>query len=153
MRIMTVDDEKFCREGLGDILREEFPEAVIEEYDDGIPAWKAIMYDSQYDLVITDIRMVEMDGVELAGKIHERFPEIQILFQSAESTGNIEQMGIQLERCLYKPLNTMQVMEKIEHLEELPPFEIKIKQLEEKETTTEQKLEKQKSFFSKLFQR
>lgn len=153
MRIMTVDDEKFCREGLGNILRNQFPEAVIEEYDDGIPAWKAMMHDNRYDLVITDIGMIEMDGVELAGKIHERFPETQILFQSAESAGHIEQMGIQLERCLYKPLNAMLVKEKIEHLKELPPFEIKRKQLEEKETAPEQTLEKRKNFFSKLFQR
>ena len=153
MRIMTVDDEKFSREGLGNILREQFPEAVIEEYGDGVPAWKAVMHDHQYDLVITDIRMIEMDGVELAEKIHEKFPEMQILFQSAESAVHMEEMGIQLERCLCKPLNEKQVKEKIEHLEELPPFEIKGKKQREKETEPEQIFEKHKNFFGKLFQR
>jgi len=35
------------------------------------------------DIVLTDIRMPGMDGIELAGKIHARYPEIPVLIMTA----------------------------------------------------------------------
>lgn len=127
MRIVAVDDEKMGRLSLVTTIRENCPDARIDEYDDGIPAWEAIQMDSDIDLVITDIRMISMSGVELARKISEQYPKIQILFQTGESEHRLKEMGLQLERCLFKPLYGGEVKQKIENLRELPPLEIKDK--------------------------
>jgi putative two-component system response regulator len=37
------------------------------------------------DIVLTDIRMPGMDGIELAGKIHQRYPEIPVLIMTAHA--------------------------------------------------------------------
>ena len=57
--------------------------------------------------------------------IRERYPDIQILFQTGESKSRLRQLVLQLERCLYKPLYDLELRNKIDHINELPPFEIK----------------------------
>ena len=95
MRIAVVDDEPLCRANLVSTLREQYPSAQIDEYEDGTPAWKAIQQDSGFDLVIADMSMVTMDGLELAERIHEKYPDMQILFQTGESERILRQMGVQ----------------------------------------------------------
>jgi putative two-component system response regulator len=41
------------------------------------------MESAEPDIVLTDIRMPGMDGIELAGKIHVRYPEIPVLIMTA----------------------------------------------------------------------
>ena len=152
MRIAVVDDEPLCRANLVSMLREQYPSAQIDEYEDGTPAWEAIQQDNGFDLVITDMSMITMDGMELAGRIHERYPDMQILFETAESERTLRQMGVQIERCLLKPVFEPELREKIDKLSDLPPFEIKPKQ----EPTEEQKIHTSKKaggFFSRLLQR
>ena len=149
---MLVDDEKLSRLNLVSTLREQYPSTQIDEYEDGTPAWEAIQQDNGFDLVITDMSMITMDGMELAGRIHERYPDMQILFETAESERTLRQMGVQIERCLLKPVFGQELREKIDNLSDLPPFEIKPKQ----EPTEEQKIHTSKKaggFFSRLLQR
>ena len=136
MRIAVVDDEPLCRANLVSMLREQYPSAQIDEYEDGTPAWKAIQQDNGFDLVITDMSMITMDGMELAERIYEKYPDMQILFETAESERTLRQMGVQIERCLLKPVFEPELREKIDNLSDLPPFEIKPKQ----EVAVEQKI-------------
>ena len=101
---MLGDDEKLSRLNLVSTLREQYPSAQIDEYEDGTPAWEAIQQDNGFDLVITDMSMITMDGMELAERIHEKYPDMQILFETAESERILRQMGVQIERCLLKPV-------------------------------------------------
>ena len=149
MRIAVVDDEDLCRGSLVEELRIEFPEARIDEYDDGLPAWEAIQQDHDIDLVITDMRMVKMDGINLAARINGKYPDIQILFETAESESTLRQLGVQLERCLLKPVIGQELKEKIDHLSDLPKFAIKV-------PAEEGKIQTSKNiggFFSRLLQR
>ena len=152
MRIMVADDEPLCRANIVSTLREQYPSVQIDEYDDGTPAWEAIQQDSGFDLVIADMSMITMDGLELAERIHEKYPDMQILFQTGESEKTLRQMGVQIERCLLKPVFGPELKEKIDNLSDLPPFEIKPKQ----EPTEEQKIQTSKKaggFFNRLLQR
>ncbi len=127
-----VDDEYYSRMALVEMLQKDFPDARIDQYDDGIPAWDTIKYDPGVDLVITDIRLIAMDGINLAERIHGRYPDIQILFQTGDSVEKLQQMGLQPERCLMKPVIRKELKEKIDHLSDLPEFEIKVTEKEVK---------------------
>jgi two-component system response regulator ChvI len=65
-RIAVVDDEKNIREALRIALEREFYQ--VEEYADGLAAWEAFQRRLP-DLIILDILMPRMDGIELCKKI------------------------------------------------------------------------------------
>ena len=152
MRIMVVDDEPLCRANLVSTLREQYPSVQIDEYDDGTPAWEAIQQDNGFDLVIADMSMITMDGLELAERIHGKYPDMQILFQTGESERTLRQMGVQVERCLLKPVFGPELKETIDNLSALPPFEIKPERVQTEEYTI-QTSKKAGGFFSRLLQR
>ena len=62
-RILIVDDEKSIRETLNEILEYEGYE--IEEAENGEEAYDKIKK-FNYDVVLCDIKMPKMDGIELA---------------------------------------------------------------------------------------
>jgi YesN/AraC family two-component response regulator len=61
-RILISDDEKNTREGLKWSL--ESPEREIDVAADGHEAWK-LFHQHHYDLIITDLKMPGIDGLEL----------------------------------------------------------------------------------------
>lgn len=65
-RILVVDDEQIIRESLSFVLRKEGFE--VEEAQNGKIAYEKVS-ESSYDLVITDLEMPEMKGVELLERI------------------------------------------------------------------------------------
>lgn len=72
MRIMIVEDEAYSRTSLAKYAREytEFQEAEILETQNGTEGWK-LFQEKKPDLVISDIRMPLMDGIQLAKMISE----------------------------------------------------------------------------------
>lgn len=65
-KILVVDDEEIIRESLTFILRKEG--YVVDEAENGKIAHQKIL-ENFYDIVITDIEMPEMKGIELLEKI------------------------------------------------------------------------------------
>ncbi|OPH49054.1 hypothetical protein BC351_37720 [Paenibacillus ferrarius] len=70
-KLLIVDDEKNIRLGLKAMIAREFPDHYAFEFaSDGKEALQVIE-NSQIDIVITDIRMPEMDGIALINRIQE----------------------------------------------------------------------------------
>lgn len=67
-KILVVDDEDIIRESLSFILRKEKYE--VEEAANGKIAFE-MLKESSYDLVITDLEMPEMKGIELLDEIRK----------------------------------------------------------------------------------
>ena len=67
-RILVVDDEKVIREILADFLSMEG--YVVHAVEDGVEAMKELKKRS-YNLVISDLKMPNMGGLELIAKITE----------------------------------------------------------------------------------
>ena len=67
-RILVVDDEQIIRESISYILRKE--EYQVDEAENGKIAYEKIV-DNPYDIVITDLEMPEMKGIELLEKIRD----------------------------------------------------------------------------------
>lgn len=70
-KVLIVDDEKYMRKGLGILINwSEYGFAVDGEASNGMEAL-ALMEKQDYDVVITDVRMPKLNGLELAKKIYE----------------------------------------------------------------------------------
>ena len=77
--ILIVDDSKDIRESLALILEDEG--YITLQASNGLDAMK-LMTDCQIDLLITDILMPQMDGIELSTKARKQFPELEIILMS-----------------------------------------------------------------------
>jgi len=84
-RILVVDDETIVHESCGRILREEGYE--VETALSGQEALQKLK-EKRYDLVLSDIKMPGMDGVETLGKMKKVVPDITVvMFTGYTSVG------------------------------------------------------------------
>jgi len=83
--ILVIDDEKAIRKTLTEIL--SFEGYKIEEASDGEEGLKKFK-EKNYDLVLCDIKMPKLDGIEFLQKAGEANPDVPIIMISGH--GNIE---------------------------------------------------------------
>jgi DNA-binding NtrC family response regulator len=83
--ILIIDDERSIRNVLKDILGNEGYK--VDEAADGEEGWKKFS-SASYDVVLCDIKMPKMDGLDFLAKANELNPEVPIIMISGH--GNIE---------------------------------------------------------------
>ena len=81
-RAIICDDEETVRNG----LKKHFDWSghkieIVGIFEDGIPAFE-YMKTHDVDIIITDVRMIHMDGITLAQKASVLYPEVKVLFIS-----------------------------------------------------------------------
>jgi two-component system nitrogen regulation response regulator NtrX len=79
--ILLIEDESAIRRVLGKILSEENKNYNVSEAADGLEGIELIR-DNDYDLVLCDIKMPKMDGVEVLEAMKKIKPEIPIVMIS-----------------------------------------------------------------------
>jgi DNA-binding NtrC family response regulator len=80
-KILIIEDESAIRRVLKNIISEENKTYEVEEAEDGIQGIE-IISKSDFDLVLCDIKMPKMDGVEVLEKIKKLKPEIPVVMIS-----------------------------------------------------------------------
>jgi DNA-binding response OmpR family regulator len=93
-RIAVVDDEKNIRELIRASLEKEYHG--VDEYPDGMEAWLCFQHEMP-DLIILDILMPKMDGIELCKKIRST-PEgrrVPIIFLSSRDEEIDKVLGLE----------------------------------------------------------
>jgi len=78
LRLLLVDDQKLMREGLRILLELEPDLKVIDEAENGAAALVAYAK-HQPDVVLMDVRMPGMDGVEATWRLRERWPQARVI--------------------------------------------------------------------------
>ena len=78
IRILLVDDQRLMREGLRILLELESDLKVVGESENGEAALEAYAT-LQPDVVLMDVRMPGMDGVEATWRLHERWPKARVI--------------------------------------------------------------------------
>ena len=80
-RILIIEDEASIRRVLTKILSEESDSYIVEDAEDGIQGLEKIK-NNDYDLVLCDIKMPKMDGVEVLEAVKKIKPEIPMVMIS-----------------------------------------------------------------------
>jgi len=86
-KILVIEDEAAIRRVLGKILREENDTYTVDEAEDGQQGFDKIK-NEDYDLVLCDIKMPKMDGVEVLEAVKKVKPEIPFVMISGH--GDLE---------------------------------------------------------------
>ena len=106
--ILLVEDEEVALKLLGSILARKFPEAVLYCASNGRTGLE-IFRERRPDIVITDINMPEMSGIQMAGHIRVINPLAKIIVLSAGSgAANPEPAagkGVAIDHYIYKPVD------------------------------------------------
>jgi len=84
LNFIIVDDHAVVRAGLKHILLEAFPDAKFKEASNASRAFKYVLQ-ADFDLLISDISMPGVSGLELLKKIKSVKPELRVLFLSIHS--------------------------------------------------------------------
>ena len=101
MKIAIVEDDINMRKSL-EIAMSDYKEFEIKTYKNAKDALKNL--DASFDLVITDINMPGMDGIEFVKELNGRF-EIIIMTGNATLTSAIESIQLGVKDFLLKPFD------------------------------------------------
>lgn len=107
--VLTIDDDQFVRESLANFL-EDFGYTVLQA-GDGLQGLE-LLTAHRPDLILVDLRMPRMDGLQVLAKVQEVAPEIPIMVVSG--AGDIRDVVEALRRgawdYLVKPIQDMNIL-------------------------------------------
>ena len=111
--IMIVEDEYLVRQGIASLVNyEQFGMQVISQAENGIEAWQKFQ-DNPADILLTDINMPQMNGLELAKLVREKAPKCHIVFLTGYDDFDYARTAIKLgaDDYLLKPFSKDDVEE------------------------------------------
>ena len=89
VRVVLVDDQSLFREGLRTLLSTRADIEVVGEAADGAQA-VVMVGQTQPAVVLMDLQMPVMDGVQATAKLRERYPEVRVLVLTTfDDEGNV----------------------------------------------------------------
>ncbi|HET8700289.1 MAG TPA: response regulator [Nitrococcus sp.] len=82
-RVLVVDDHAIVREGIANVLSSDKRLVVVGEAADGVEAIEAVEQ-RRPNVVLIDVNMPRMNGVEATREIHRRWPGVRIVALSVQ---------------------------------------------------------------------
>ncbi len=104
MKIAICDDEVRGREGIRTLLEKEFSQAQIKEFDSGMKLLQAVKEDYQPDIVLLDIAMEEMNGMETAVRLRE-ISDVILIFVTGVKEQVFQAFDVGAFHYLMKPVD------------------------------------------------
>lgn len=117
LKVLFVDDEEGIRKGAGALFRKFFDSVVI--CCDGEEGLAAFVQHGDFDLVVTDILMPKMNGIDMMKKIKEINPNVLSIFITASRELH-EFSDMQNTISLQKPLGFSDILEAMKKIGESP---------------------------------
>lgn len=99
-RILLVDDDRNERSGVRFLIEREHLPLEILEASNGKQALE-VLQEEPVDILFTDVKMPYMDGLELAGAVCERYPDIKIIIFSAYGEFEYAQKAMEARAISY----------------------------------------------------
>ena len=93
MRILVVEDEKLLCDGIAEDL--ELEKYTVERCYDGAEAYDLLLSES-FDLLILDLNLPGMDGLDLLRAVRVEHPELRVLILSARAELSDRVAGLDL---------------------------------------------------------
>ncbi|HMX62888.1 MAG TPA: response regulator, partial [Candidatus Sumerlaeota bacterium] len=92
--VLIVDDEENIRFTLRELLRREAAGYLVEEATNGLEAVEKVKR-QRYDLIIMDVRMPKLDGMEALKQMREARPDIIVVMITAHGTQRLAADAVQ----------------------------------------------------------
>jgi len=112
-KLLVVDDEEIVLKSISALLRGEGHEttacqSVLEALEE--------LEKADFDVLITDIRMAPIDGMELIRRVHKSKPEFPVIVISAYTSEKIIEEGYRLGCVAYlsKPFRVQDVLDAVD---------------------------------------
>ncbi len=108
-QVLIVDDEKSIRRTLGEFLREA-GYAVVEAED--ADAAQQRLAEATFDVVVTDIILPRISGVELLRRIQDTSPDVQVVMMTGEPTVETATEALRAGAAdyLFKPISKAAIL-------------------------------------------
>jgi two-component system response regulator YesN len=117
-KVLLVDDERIIIEGISQVVDwASVGTELAGTCRNGIEAFEHIVQ-AQPDIVISDIKMPGMDGLQLAAKVAAAYPRIKFIMLSGFGEFDYAQTAMQygVKHYLLKPCNETKIIEALEEL-------------------------------------
>jgi len=111
-RILIVDDEALVCWSLSRALQEEgYEVSTVQSGEEALD----IMTECKFDLVVTDLRLPQLNGMDLLREIKRRFPQCKVLMISAFGTPKVrdEAMKEGVLQFFDKPFDIKELRESV----------------------------------------
>ena len=115
MRVLIVEDEQALREGLTDLLKEAGHEVVACEHGkDAV----AVGTEEAFDLVLLDLMLPDIDGVDVCRRLRRARPTLHILMLTARGSEDDKVAGLDAgaDDYLTKPFAVRELLARINAL-------------------------------------
>jgi PAS domain S-box-containing protein len=139
-RILIVDDERSIRRTLAEFLRAEGFD--VTEAADAVIASDLLQH-SEFDVVVTDIILPRLSGVELLRHIHASAPHVQVIMMTGEPTVETASESLRAGAAdyLFKPINKDAIIRAVTSAARLKSLEDVRRQLEAENLVHRERLE------------
>lgn len=116
MKVVLVDDEQWIVTGLARILSKQYPGIEIQAYTNPQDALEAISI-SMPDLLITDIRMPQMNGLKLIEQVRELGLRFYAVLTGLDDIELVKQsVWLKVSEYLTKPVNKAELFRLVDHV-------------------------------------
>ncbi|HTI10487.1 MAG TPA: response regulator transcription factor [Puia sp.] len=78
IRILLADDYTIIRKGVRHILTQAYPNAQIDEIEDG-EEWTERLEHNHWDMIISDLHMPDRGGLDTLSRLRQNFPTLLVL--------------------------------------------------------------------------
>jgi DNA-binding response OmpR family regulator len=115
MRVLVVEDNPTIAQALKDGLEQEA--FAVDVYDDGEDGYNAALHEA-YDVIILDIMLPGMDGMEIARKLREASNQARILMLSAKDqvADKIHGLNTGADDYMVKPFSFAELLARLQAL-------------------------------------
>ncbi len=112
-KVLYAEDDEGVRKNVSEMLSLMFSEVVLAK--DGMQAYE-LFQERHFDLIITDIKMPNLSGIELAKKVRKENKNIEIIVISAHTEVDymLEAVELGLIRYIVKPITETKLIDALE---------------------------------------
>ena len=111
IKVVIVEDEDIIRRGLVKTIDwQEMGAEIVGEAADGKEGLEVVRT-VKPDLVMTDVKMPRLDGLEMAAQLRQEYPELKLVFLTSYAEFDYAQQAVRLgaEDYLLKPVDEEQI--------------------------------------------